>query len=510
MKIFSSVQIRAIEAATLKQQDSSALALMERAGTAVFNLIHQRLQGAPLPIHVFCGIGNNGGDGLVVSRLLLDHGYKVKTYIVNFSDKRSPGFLENYDQLMKVSKDWPAQLKSEEDFPKLSSEDMVIDAILGIGLNKPLVAWVSNLIKHINKVRAFTLAIDIPSGLYLDKGPEDADAVIYANTTLTFEVPKLVFFLPKTGIYTQDLEVISIGLDLETLQQTKAQASLIGKQEVLPIYRPREKYKHKGDYGHALLIGGSYGMVGSMILATKAVLRIGAGLVTSLVPKCGYIPLQTAIPEAMVLPAMEETLLTTFDYELKPTVVGIGPGLGTAQETVQAFEAFLKKNQQPLVIDADGLNILASHPKILELLPSQTILTPHAKELERLIGVWNDDFDKIEKVKVFSKKYDCIVVIKGANTITVAGDDLYVNTTGNPGMATAGSGDVLLGVLTGLIAQGYDPLQATIFGVYLHGSAGDLSVQGRGYQSVLASDMVTHLGPSYLELFKKPTPQPEA
>ncbi len=507
MKVFSRTQMQAADAATIKTQNITSLQLMERAATEVFRLMHERLQGAQIPIHVFCGIGNNGGDGLVISRLLLEQGYQVHTYIVNFSDKRSENFLTNYDKLKEIAKEWPHQLKSVEDFPTIQHDAMVVDAILGIGLNRPLVPWVGALIKHINKSRAFTLAIDVPSGLYMDKGPDDPEEVIYANTTLTFQLPKLVFFLPGTGIYTQDLEVIDIGLDIDFIRNVKEEATLISKNEVLSIYRPREKYAHKGSFGHALIIGGSYGKIGSVILATKAALRIGAGLTTTYVPVCGYTALQTAVPESMVLTDRDQEQITAITYDFEPTVIGVGPGLGTTKKTITAFEAFLKTCKSSLVIDADGLNILGENPELLKLLPKQTVLTPHAKELERLLGVWKDDFDKIAKAKEFSKKYDCIVVIKGANTITVAADQLFINTSGNPGMATAGSGDVLTGVVTGLIAQGYNPLHAAVFGVYMHGSAGDLAIQKTSYQGLLAGDIVVHLGKSYLELFKKPQEQ---
>ncbi len=505
MKVFSRTQMQAADAATIKIQNTTSLELMERAGNEVFRLMHERLQGAQIPIHVFCGIGNNGGSGLVIARLLIAEGYLVETYIVNFSDKRSENFLVNYDRLKGIAKEWPHQLKSVEDFPVVANDAMVVDAILGVGLNRPLVPWVGELIKHINASRAFTLAVDIPSGLYLDKGPDDPKAVIYANTTLTFQLPKLVFFLPETGIYTQDLEVLNIGLDADFIRNEKEEATLISKNEVLPLYRPREKYAHKGTFGHVFMIGGSYGKIGSVILATKAALRIGSGLATSFIPSCGYTSLQTAVPEAMVLTDVGEKCITKIDFDSSiPTVVGIGPGLGAAKQTIKAFEEFLKEYKGSLVVDADGLNILAENVEMFKLLPEKTVLTPHNKELERLLSGWKDDFEKLSKAKEFSKQYDCIIVIKGANTITVAANELFINTSGNPGMATAGSGDVLTGVISGLIAQGYESLQAAVFGVYLHGSAADIAIQQTSYQGLLAGDILAHLGKSYLELFRKP------
>jgi hydroxyethylthiazole kinase-like uncharacterized protein yjeF len=479
---------------------------MEHAATQIFNLIHNRLQGSPVLIHVFCGLGNNGGDGLVISRLLVEYGYNVKTYIVNFSDNRSKDFLINYDRLKEIAKDWPIQLKSEEDFPQLQREDMVIDAIFGIGLNRPLVSWVVLLIKHLNSFRCFTLSVDIPSGLYSDKAPDDPEGVVFANTTVTFQLPKLIFFLPETGMYTRDLEVIDIGLNREFLMQSPGIGILISKNEVLPLYRPRHKFSHKGTYGHCLIIGGSYGKMGSVVLATKAALKTGAGLVTSYIPECGYEVLQTAVPEAMVI-ADSDDEIEEITLDFKPSSIGIGIGMGTNEKTVKAFGDFIKQNKFPLVIDADAITILGKNPEFLKDLPEKTILTPHPKELERLIGNWKDDFDKIEKAKAFAKQYNCIVVIKGANTITIFENQLYVNNTGNPGMATAGSGDVLTGMITALLSQGYDPLHAAVFGVYLHGSSGDIATQKTGFEALVAGEIVSHIGASFLELFKTPNPE---
>ncbi|MHA7057269.1 NAD(P)H-hydrate dehydratase [Aquimarina sp. M1] len=512
MKIFSADQMRQADEITIQSQKITSLDLMERAATQIFNVLHQRLQGAPIPIHVFCGIGNNGGDGLVISRLLVEHGYHVKTYIVNFSDKRSEDFLSNYDRLKAIVSEWPIQLKSEEDLPEIKQQDMVIDAIFGIGLNRPLLPWVIKLIKHINASRCFTLSIDIPSGLYGHKAPDDPKGVMYATTTVTFQLPKLLFFLPETGQYSQDLEVIDIGLNRDFITQTRGQAELVAKNEVLSLYKPRYKYAHKGTYGHSLLIGGSYGKVGSVVLATKSALRTGAGLATAYVPECGYEIMQTSVPEAMVITDVENNYISKITFELNPSVIGVGIGLGTRDKTIDAFGEFLKGNKTKLVIDADGINILSKKPDLLQYLPEQTVLTPHPGELKRLVGDWKDDFDKIEKTQEFSKKNDCIVVIKGANSLVIYQEEIYVNTSGNPGMATAGSGDVLTGIITGLISQGYDPLRASIFGVYLHGSAGDLAIQETGYQGLLASDLISYIGKSYLELFKKPeqAQQPQA
>ncbi len=504
MKLFSKEQIYEADRLTVKKQKISSADLMERAGIQIFNWMESRMQGAQVPIHVFCGIGNNGGDGLVLSRHLITHGYNVKTYVVNCSEKRSKDFLVNYDRIKNVTKDWPDLLTCKEEFPSIGQDDIIVDAVFGIGLNRPADKWVKALFQHFRASKAFTLSIDMPSGLYADKVPEDENGVVWADYTLSFQIPKLVFFLPDTGKYTIQWEILDIGIDPEYLMTTETKAELIGKHEVLPLYKPREKFDHKGTYGHSLLIGGSYGKIGSVVLASRAALTTGAGLVTALVPKCGYSVLQTALPEAMVITDDDVNILTNIKFEIEPTVIGIGVGVGTNSKTINAFETFLKSNKAPLVIDADGLNILAKKKALLKLLPENSVLTPHPKELERLIGKWKDDFDKLKKTSAFSNKYKVIVVIKGANTITVFKDKLHINTTGNPGLATAGSGDVLTGVITGLISQGYEPLAAAIFGNYLHGKSADIAVETHGYQSLIASDVISCLKNAYMDLFIEP------
>lgn len=504
MKIFSKEQIYEGDALTAKKQGITSTDLMERAGIQIFNWLHMRMQGAQVPIHVFCGIGNNGGDGLVVARNLITHGYNVKTYIVNYSTTRSKDFLLNYDRIKSTTKDWPVVLADDCEMPAIEEKDIIVDAILGIGINRPVDSWVKSLFNHFRATKAFVLAIDVPSGLSTDAAPTDEESVVNAGYTLSFQTPKLVFFLPELAKYTVQWEVLDIGIDPEYLYTTPTTAELIGKNEVLPIYKPRTKFSHKGDFGHALIIGGSYGKIGSVTLASQGALAIGAGKVTAYTPKCGYISLQVGFPEAMVITDRDEEKITAINYDITPSVVAFGVGVGTDAKTVTAFETFLKANKTALVVDADGLNILAKKKALLKLLPENTILTPHPKELERLVGAWKDDFDKLKKTKAFAKKYKCIIVIKGANTITVFDDKFYVNSTGNPGLATAGTGDVLTGMIAGLIAQGYNALSAAIFGVYLHGKSADLLIENLGYQSFIASHVIEGISLAYLDMFKQP------
>jgi hydroxyethylthiazole kinase-like uncharacterized protein yjeF len=295
--------------------------------------------------------------------------------------------------------------------------------------------------------------------------------------------------------------VLDIGLDEAFISSLNHTYEFVQQPDIRKLYRFRKKFTHKGTYGHALILGGSYGKVGAVILSARACLKSGAGLVTAFVPQCGYVPLQTSVPEIMVLTDKDEQQLSEIKIPFEPTVIGLGMGMGTSKDALKALKGFLQGNTTPLVIDADGLNLLAKDKALLNLLPPQTVLTPHPKELERLIGAWQNDFEKLEKAKKFTDKYNCVLVLKGAHTITMYREKGFINSSGNPGMATAGSGDVLTGVLTGLIAQGYTPLNAAIMGVYLHGRAGDNSLPNESMESLTATDIIENLGVAFKELY---------
>lgn len=504
MKILSKDQVYQADKATENAENIPSYNLMERAGGYAFQYMHQRLQGQPVPVKIFCGIGNNGGDGLVIARYFVEHQYPVDVYVVNYSDNRSKDFLLALDELKKVTRKWPQVLKSEEDLPELSREDLIVDCIFGIGINRPAPDWVQSLFVAINKSGAYTVSIDVPSGMGIDLTIKDSP-VVTPTIVLTFQTPKLAFFLPESGKYINNWTVLDIGLDRNFLNSVETQAQLIDKAEAQQMYKPRTKFSHKGTYGHALMIAGSYGKMGAAILSCKGALSSGAGLVTAYTTQQGLPILQSSIPETMVLTdRYNGKFIEEIQFDLEPTVIGIGPGLGTEKVTQKAFEQFLKANKTPLVIDADALNILSQNEQFLDFLPKYSVLTPHPKELERLIGAWEDDFDKLKKAEAFSKKYTCVLVLKDAHTITVFDGKYYVNNTGNPGLATGGSGDVLTGIITGLIAQNYDPLTAAIFGVYLHGKAADIAINHTAYEGLTASMITEFLGQAYLDLFAKP------
>jgi len=503
MKIFSKAQIYEADKVTVQRQHITSTELMERAATSVYNWVDSRFKEIKPLIHIFCGIGNNGGDGLVLARHLFSNEYKVNVYIVNYSEKHAKDFLINYDRLKEVSNTMPKEINSKKDFPQIDEKDVIVDAIFGVGLNRVADDWVKELFQYFKASKAFTISIDIPSGLYLDRIPEDMEGVVWADYALTFQFPKLVLCLPDTGKYSKEWCVLDIGIDKNFIDATETEAEFIEKPNVSSIYKSRDKFSHKGNFGHALIIGGSYGKIGAVTLSSRAGLSSGAGLVTAYVPQCGYQILQTTVPEAMVITDKGMNYISSIKFDLAPSVIGIGIGLGTDPKTIHAFKEFLKSNKVPLVIDADGINILSKDKSLLKSLPEKTVLTPHSKELERLVGPWKDDFEKLQKVKEFSNQYGVIVVIKGAYTLTVFENRMYVNSTGNPGLATAGSGDVLTGIITGLIAQRYKPLEAAVFGVYLHGRAADIAKESMGEESLIASEIIKNLGLAYLDILEQ-------
>jgi len=501
MYILTPEQISKADKATITNNNISSIDLMEHAATQCFQWLHSRLQGQNIKIHIFCGIGNNGGDGLVIARHLFQHGYNVDCYVVNFSEKRTDEFLFNYNELKEFG-EWPTIINSEKDFPKISFEDIVIDAIFGIGLTREPVGFTKNLIQYINSTKVFTIAIDMPSGIFGDKSVTDKDSVLKAGHTLTFQSPKLAFFLPENGDFINTWEVINIGLDENYIQGLNPKLHFISKKEIQPLYKNRNKWSHKGHYGHTLIIGGSFGKIGAVTLATKAALKIGSGLVSSYVPKCGYNILQISVPEAMTEVDDEKTL-TYFNFKTIPSVIGIGPGMGTHEKTAIGFEKFINTNKLPLVLDADAINLLSQNKKLLPSLPNKTILTPHPKELERLIGSWKNDYDKLNMASLFSKEHSVILVLKGAHTAIIDGESMYFNSTGNPALATAGSGDVLTGIITGLIAQGYEALSSALLGVYLHGKTANIGSQEMGYEAFTATSILEYLPAAILDLFKQ-------
>jgi hydroxyethylthiazole kinase-like uncharacterized protein yjeF len=504
LKILSAQQLAQADQSTLVKQQISSIELMERAATLVFERIHQRLNGAAVPVKIFCGIGNNGGDGLAIARHMIQHGYQVTVYITNYSKKRVPDFLTNYDRIKDVAEQWPILLSGKEDIPEITPQDIIIDAIFGTGINRPVDGWMAALMTYLNSIEAFKLAIDMPSGLYANTAHKSTDVILKADHTVTFQTPKFSFFLPETASFVGDYEVINIGLDPEFMRQVAPLAQLITREAAQNMYQPRKKFTYKGTYGHVLSFAGSKGKMGAAVLCAGAAMNAGAGKVTAYIPKDGNDILQSSLPEVMTLQSEGKDFITDFNQELKDVTLCIGPGIGEEKDTCSAFAKAIKQQSSPIVIDADGILILAKHPELLKELPKDSILTPHDGELKQLIGEWDNSYSRIEKAQEFSINNEVILVLKGAHTITIAGSASYINDTGNPGMATAGSGDVLSGIIASFLAQGYHPITAATFSVYIHGASGDLASQTYAQEGLKASILSNFIGPGIINLFRKP------
>lgn len=489
MKILFTEQTQQVYQQTIKKQRITRRKLMERASKQVFLWLQQNID-VTKKIIIYAGVGNNGSDGLAVAKLLIKAKYDVEVNIVNFNEEPTNDFLKSLGALVRTKKVKITDLYSCSEIPIIDSESVVIDAIFGMGFNRYVPEWIQCIFQRINQSKAYVVSVDIPSGFYTDKIPLEDEIFIQSDVVLTFQTPKLIFFLPQTGRYIPHWEVLDIALDTTILESVSSDFEYVTEDDVQKIYKPRERFSHKGTFGHALLVGGSYGKVGAMVLSGTAVLRSGAGLLTMFAPKCGYDILQTSVPEAMVITSKHKKYLSPAEITFEPSAIGVGVGMETHPETAEAlFELFDKYAHLPFVIDADALNILAQNPEKWANIPKNAILTPHSKELERLIGNWKDDFDKLAKAKKFAKKYKIILVIKEAYSIITDGTHFWVNSTGNAGMATAGSGDVLTGILTGLLSQGYNSLEASVFGVYLHGKTGDELAQSNGQESLTAGDL---------------------
>jgi NAD(P)H-hydrate epimerase len=496
MKILSAEQIRAWDQFTITNDPISSIDLMERAASKCFEWLEEN-NFLIYPFAIFCGKGNNGGDGLAIARMLANKGCTVSVYILEFGHKGTEDFQVNLARLHQYPSVNIQFIQDETNFHELSKDTIVIDALFGSGLTRPLDGITERLVEYINKSGCTVISIDIPSGMSVDKSSK-GNPMIRADHTLTFQCYKQAFLVAENAEFIGEVIILDIGLSSEYLSSFDAKFELIDDNIINSIYKPRNKFAHKGFFGQSLIIAGSYGKIGAAVLSSKACLRTGVGLLTCYIPKCGYEIMQTSLPEAMVMTDINSSMITKIDDDVsKYDSIGIGPGLGTAPETRSAIKELFSVYKKPSVIDADGLNGL-SMDKSLSSLPSGSILTPHPKEFERLFGVYKNDFERIDKTLTNAKQLNCTIVLKGHHTfIATAGGKGYFNSTGNAGMATAGSGDVLTGMITALLAQGYSSEQAAILGVYLHGSAGDIAAKEISQEAMIAGDIIDNIGNAF-------------
>lgn len=492
MKIFNVEQIRAMDAYTIAHEPIASIDLMERASQAFVRWFCNQYVNTR-PIAVFCGKGNNGGDGLAIARILSSCGYDVQVFIVEYTLHATDDFQHNLSRLGNHLT--PHRIHSENALPQLGRHVVCIDALLGSGLSRPVDGLLGIVINHLNTLPNKLIAVDIASGLYTDQPNAPSDIIIKPRYTITFQLPKLAFLLPQNAEYVGEWRAVDIGLSAQYIAGTDTPYYFTDKSEAEKRIKPRQKFSHKGTYGHAVIIAGSYGKMGAAVLSGKACLRSGVGLLTMHVPACGYEITQISVPEAMTTVDESAKYISKIPDLTSATAIGIGPGIGQDSATVKALEKVLQQAKVPVIIDADALNILSANRHLLYKLPENTILTPHPKEFQRLAGESSNEYERLEKARAFSSKYKVIICLKGANTaVVLPNGEVHFNSTGNPGMATGGTGDVLTGIITSLLAQKYDPADAAILGVYQHGLAGDRAAEARGQTALIASDVVEHLG----------------
>ncbi|MDR1517751.1 MAG: NAD(P)H-hydrate dehydratase [Dysgonamonadaceae bacterium] len=496
MKILSAVQIREVDAKTIDYEAISSIDLMEGAAMSFTDWFIENYALQEAPIVVVCGRGNNGGDGLAVGRLLQGRGYAVRVYLMP-GETLSADCAENLRRAKTSGVD-VRQIVSPEEIT-LSDAAVVIDAIFGSGLNRELLGLPAELVQRINESGKPIVSIDVPSGLFLDRKTSFA---VHATDTITFQIPKFALYLPENSVFVRNVRVINIGLSKKAIGEVETDIFFTETADIKNRLKPLSKFAHKGTQGHTLVIGGSFGKTGAVCLAAKAALKSGCGLVTAFLPGCGVPVIQSNFPEAMAVSDKNEHHISDILFDVKPDAIAIGVGMGRDEDTQMAFYLFLLDNLVPLVIDADGLNILSEHEDWLYFLPPKTILTPHPKELSRLIGGWADDFDKIARVRAFVRKYDLVLVVKGAYSLVLDSENVFVNASGSPALATAGSGDVLSGIIAGLLAQGYAPIDAARIGVFLHGLTADVSAKKIHSRSFVATDIIENIGNAYFEVEK--------
>ena len=492
MILLDASQIRAWDAYTIKNEPISSFDLMERAALACLKWLSEN-NYLQKPFSIFCGKGNNGGDGLALARLLSLKGSSVTVYILEFGKLGTADFQRNLQLLHETAAD--IHFISEPGrLPVIEKDEILIDALIGTGLNKPLEGLWKSTVQHLNESENEIISIDMPTGMYADESSIDK-CFIKASHTLSFQCYKTAFLVAENETGMGQVHILDIGLDPKFLSTIEKNYQLLTVSYLKPHFKKRHLFSHKGKHGHAALLVGSKGMMGAAILAAKACLRSGAGKLTCYIPEEGMTVLHTGIPEAMCssdsLVEGKEKLDRLSSYD----AFGIGPGLGNTEESKNRLLLILKHHNKPVVLDADALNLLSGNPDLWKLIPPNSILTPHVKELERLFGKVGNDYERINLVIKKAKEYQVVIVLKGHYTLIADSSDKYIfNSTGNPGLAKGGTGDVLTGIITAFLSQGYSPFEAACFAVHLHGMAADKAIETMAQESLLASDVIDNIG----------------
>lgn len=496
IKIIASPNIKLIEAESIIEQNIQSVDLMERAGTAFADWFTQHFKDIKVPIQIFCGTGNNGGDGLVIARLLSQRFYAIQIMICHLSGLESDNFKLNKKKL--PSKQGIQLFELFENDPSdqipFINNGIVIDALLGTGTNRTLIPYWQNIFDIINTKNTIKVAVDIPSGM-----PSEAmfeGTPICCDYTISFQCPKLSFFIPESATYVGDLTLVSIGLSMDAIVKTPSPYFLTTEKDIQTLIKKRNRISNKNNFGHALIIAGSSTMPGAASLAGRSCMRSGVGLCTiATIPDCFNIILSRS-PELMCMNLLE---IKQMSWN-RINSIAIGPGIGHADYINEIFDTILQQDI-PMVIDADGLNYISKEKSRLNQLKPNTIITPHTGEFDRLFGPSDNGFERLKKARLAAQQYHLIIILKGANTAVVNSNGcVYFNQTGNSGMATAGSGDVLTGIIAGLLAQAYEPFNAARTAVWIHGLSGDYALQQQSFESLIASDIIEQLGQSFNSL----------
>ena len=494
MKILTSSQLKELDKYTIAHEPIASIDLMERAAIALTNAIIRRWDKS-FKMVVFAGPGNNGGDALAVARMLSQRGYHVEVFLFNTKGKLSEECQTNLERLKMCGSVYFTEISTQFDPPELTESHVVIDGLFGSGLNKPLSGGFAAVVKYINASKAQIAAIDIPSGLMGEDNTYNIrQNIVHADVTLSIQLPKLSFLFPENEEVVGEWELLDIGLKQSYIDATASPFSILGEEVIRPIIKPRKRFAHKGSFGHGLLIAGSYGMAGASILSAKACLRSGIGLLTVHTPIHNHDILQISVPEAIVQTDIHERYFAQPTDLSRYKAIAIGPGLGQEEDTALAMMEQIQGSNLPIILDADAINILSTHRNWLSRLPKRCILTPHLGELERLIGKCMDTYERLTKVKELAAYLQSYIIVKGAwTTIVTPEGEYFFNPTGNPGMATGGSGDVLTGILLALVAQGYSREEACKLGVYIHGLAGDIAAEDMTETGMISSDIINAL-----------------
>lgn len=497
MKILNAKQLSEVDQHTTKEQGLSDWELMERASDNAFMELLKYID-ITKKVYLFCGTSNNGGDGLAIARMLHYANVTIEVFEVQYSSSTSEAYQKNLALLEDLNIEVKS-LRCKEDLPDLRQAKVIVDAIFGVGLNRRMPDFIQELVQHINTSKAKVISIDVPSGMYIEQAISSVEQIIHSDICLSFQLPKLAFLLPSTGSHVENFRLIDIGLSLEKIEQIQTPYHYLTMKEMAPLLKKRNKFSHKGTYGNALLIGGQQGMFGSVVMSSMACLRSGVGKVYTHLDTKGQVVLNQHSLESIYV----EDCLANLASEVNYNAVGIGMGLGTSAHALQLVEAAFHYQSKGLLLDADAISLLSKHTRLIELISKYSVLTPHLGELQRLIGSWANDFEMLTKVREFCLNHQVIVVVKGAHTLICDGKNYYFNSTGNPGLAKAGTGDALSGIITALLAQNFPALVACQLGVFLHGLAADLALETQSEQSLIATDVIEKLPKAFQLLEEK-------